>query len=442
MQIKNFAVAIGILSGFLFGIATPFSKILLANLNTFQLSGLLYIGSSIVILPSIIKKLFNFHVFEKNNKNKNKIKKIPNFPILKNNSENKKQLKLKKIKNLFSNNNLFDKKKIKNIFSNNNLFDKKKIKNIFSNNNLFDKKKIKNIFSNNNLKIILILLFGGILGPLFLMMGLSSIMASSVAIWLNMELVATAILGVLIFKDHLDKYSLIGLILTFSAGLIISWEGGFGEIVPILFIILACFSWGIDNQLTSIVDGYSPEFITFLKGVFGGGINFTIGMYLASTWIPFDILFYALILGIISYGLSIFLFVSSAQNLGATRSQILFSSAPFWGILLSILILDESLTLNIIVAICFLAAGILISNNLIHSHEHEHSEIEHIHLHSHDDSHHDHGHEDSYELDFENKDPIEKNNLDNRKKHVHMHKHSNMQHEHRHFPDLHHKHAH
>ena len=260
MEFKNYWIFLGILSGLLFGIATPFSKILLNNLNSFQLSGLLYIGSSIVILPSFLKKLYNYYINEK----KIKIKNI-----------NKNDKYLANIRT--------------NIIS----------KTIHKKNSSFRidiQDFLKNIFTNNNLNLLLILLFGGVLGPLFLMIGLSSIMASSAAIWLNMELVATAILGIIIFKDYLDKYSVIGLILTFTAGLIISWGGGFDEIIPIIFIIMACFAWGADNQLTSIVDGYSPEFITFLKGTFGGGINLTIGMFLASFWIPLDILIYALLL--------------------------------------------------------------------------------------------------------------------------------------------------
>lgn len=42
---KRFALVTGILAGFLFGIATPFSKLLLQGLNSFQLAGLLYLGA-------------------------------------------------------------------------------------------------------------------------------------------------------------------------------------------------------------------------------------------------------------------------------------------------------------------------------------------------------------------------------------------------------------
>ncbi|MCL2687981.1 MAG: DMT family transporter [Methanobrevibacter sp.] len=378
MQIKNYWIFLGLLSGLLFGIATPFSKILLFNLNSFQLSGLLYLGSGIVIIPSIIKKIINKSI---------------NF-----NSSN-------------SSNN--------------------------GNNNINFKET--NNFKNNNknlLKIVLIVLFGGILGPLFLMTGLSHTSASSTAIWLNMELVATAILGIVIFKDYLDKYAFIGLLFTFAAGLIVSWGNGFGDIFSIIFIVLACFSWGIDNKLTSIVDGYSPETITFIKGIFGGGINLCLGMIIAGHFIPWNLLLYGIILGIFSYGISIVLFVSSAQNLGATRSQILFSTASFWGIGFSILLLGEPLTLNLTIATLFLIVGIVITNNLVHTHKHKHLQMEHIHTHSHDDEHHEHNHSSLNDIKEKGSDK----NTDKNKKHIHKHIHKEKEHEHKHFPDLHHKH--
>lgn len=71
-----------------------------------------------------------------------------------------------------------------------------------------------------------IIFFGGFAGPLLLLAGLRMANAVSVSIWLNMELVATAILGVLIFKDGLDKNTLIGVVLTIVAGIITSFGEG------------------------------------------------------------------------------------------------------------------------------------------------------------------------------------------------------------------------
>lgn len=53
---KRFAIITGVLSGFLFGVATPFSKLLLSGLNSFQLAGLLYLGAALAMVPHTFKK--------------------------------------------------------------------------------------------------------------------------------------------------------------------------------------------------------------------------------------------------------------------------------------------------------------------------------------------------------------------------------------------------
>lgn len=41
----------------------------------------------------------------------------------------------------------------------------------------------------------------------------------------------------------------------------------------------------------SIINDFSPEIITFLKGIFDDGINFTIRMLITKQFILFDIIF-------------------------------------------------------------------------------------------------------------------------------------------------------
>ncbi len=290
------------------------------------------------------------------------------------------------------------------------------------------KHKLQWIKTTNQKKAILgIIVFGGLLGPLFLMIGLKASASSSVSIWLNMELVATAILGIIFFKDHLDKSAIIGVLLTIAAGVIVTMRDGFGSLIPAFFVTLACFSWGIDNHLTAIVDGASPKMITFIKGLFAGSTNLLIGTLIAGQGFPILYLGFALLIGIVSYGLSIVLYVSSAQQLGATRSQILFSTAPFWGILVAYFILGEPISTYSIAAMVLLALGILFTNLLVHDHAHQHQVVTHVHLHYHDDGHHEHGHDES---------------IPSVPRHSHLHAHKAADHSHKHYPDLHHRHVH
>ena len=342
---KRFAIITGILSGFLFGVATPFSKLLLKGLNSFQLAGLLYLGAALAMLP---------YIFRKNN-----------------------NLKL-----------------------------------------LFQ--------PGNRSKTVGIIFFGGFAGPLLLLAGLKTANAASVSIWLNMELVATAILGVLIFKDELDRYTWIGVVLTIFAGIIVSFGEGTSGIISGLLITAACICWGVDNHLTALTDGASPQTVTFVKGIVAGSVNLIIGSLIPGQTMVLGNVIPALIVGIFAFGFSIVLYVTSAQNIGATRSQILFSTAPIWGVILSYLFVHEPFQWVHLISIALLALAVIVINLFSHKHQHTHVVMEHIHYHQHSDGHHNHSHEGT--------------TIPDRKWHSHLHTHNPITHEHPHDPDLHHRH--
>jgi len=344
-HMKNFPVFVAVVSAVLFGVATPVSKLLLAELDYFQLAGLLYLGAAAGLLPFAFKK---------------------------------------------------------------------------------DKLDIWQIDRRNFLRILGAVIFGGILGPVLLLMGLKMANASSVSLWLNLELAATAVLGVVFFKDHLDLKGWLGVSGAVFAGVLITFHEGHSGILAGLFVAIACISWGLDNHFTALIDALTPSQITFLKGFFAGTINFAVGVSLTTSLPSLEILGAAIGVGIFSYGVSIVLYIIAAQILGATRSQILFASAPFFGAFFSVVLLSESISLIQIVAAVILAFSILSIILGTHSHYHLHDELEHIHMHHHDDLHHTHGHATEHRSS----------------KHVHMHKHKKDKHAHAHYPDLHHRHDH
>ena len=344
---KRFAIIAGLLSGFLFGVATPFSKLLLAGLNAFQLAGLLYLGAALAMLPYLFRK--DTH-----------------------------------LKLLFQ--------------------------------------------TGSRAKTTGIIFFGGFLGPLLLLAGLKTANAASVSIWLNMELVATAILGVLVFKDSLDKTAWIAVILTILAGIITSLGEGPSGIISGLLITAACICWALDNHLTALTDGASPQTVTFVKGIVAGSVNLIIGCMIAGQSMVFGNVVPAIIVGVFSYGFSIVLYVTAAQNIGATRGQILFSTAPLWGVILSYMIYHGTFQWVHVISIALLALAVIATNFLSHNHLHTHEAMTHIHFHQHNDGHHNHSHEGM--------------EVSGNKWHSHLHTHEAVTHEHPHFPDLHHRHTH
>lgn len=278
----------------------------------------------------------------------------------------------------------------------------------------------------NALLLLGSIVFGGILGPLALLAGLNLASAASVSMWLNLEMVATAVLGHFIFKDHLTPRSWIAAAGIFLAAILLAASEGTAGVLAGLLVLAACLSWGIDNHVTALIDGITPAQSTFWKGLAAGATNLIIGLSLAPLiGTPLEVLG-GLGIGVVSYGFSIVLYISSAQQLGATRSQLIFSSAPFWGVLLSILLLSETFTWQHGAAAVLFIASIALLYHEQHGHAHQHLVQEHEHLHNHSDGHHLHVHEQYPENGW----------------HSHAHVHTPLEHVHPHWPDLHHRHEH
>ena len=69
-----------------------------------------------------------------------------------------------------------------------------------------------------------------------------------------MELVASAVLGVLVFKDSLDKIAWAGVVLTIIGGIITSLGEDPSGIISGLLITAGCICWAIDNHLTALTE--------------------------------------------------------------------------------------------------------------------------------------------------------------------------------------------
>jgi drug/metabolite transporter (DMT)-like permease len=278
----------------------------------------------------------------------------------------------------------------------------------------------------NRLRLGGAILAGGILGPVLLLAGLRLTDAASVALWLNFELAATALLGAFVFREHIGRAGWAGVGVAIAGAIVLSSPSGFAGAAAAALVLAACLCWGLDNHLTALIDGITPSQSTFWKGLVAGTTNLVLGLALEPFTAGAGSIATALAVGALSYGASIVLYIHAAQALGATRAQGIFASAPFFGVALAVAFLGESLReAHLIAALLFLAAIVLLSRDR-HSHRHAHEAMEHAHEHRHDDGHHAHAHP----------------GLRAEERHSHRHRHEPVVHAHPHWPDLHHRHRH
>jgi drug/metabolite transporter (DMT)-like permease len=273
----------------------------------------------------------------------------------------------------------------------------------------------------------LVVLSGGVIGPVLLMLGLNRTAASSAALLLNLEGLATMAIAWLVFKENVDRRLLIGAVAILGGAVILSWSGGpSGVGLGALAIAGACLAWGVDNNLTRKLSSADPVQIAAIKGVVAGVVNLALAFGQGAHLPHLSQVGGAAIVGFFGYGVSLVLFVLALRHLGTARTGAYFSTAPFLGAALALVLFHEPITAQLVGAAILMSIGIYLHLSERHEHDHSHEAMDHEHRHVHDD-HHQHAHEAS--------DPTGE-------PHTHPHHHAPMRHKHPHYPDLHHRHGH
>lgn len=271
-------------------------------------------------------------------------------------------------------------------------------------------------------------LSGGVVGPVLLMFGLSSMPATGASLLLNAEGVLTALLAWFVFKENFDRRIAVGMLAIVAGAVVLSWPDDASMRVDIgaLAVLGACLAWAIDNNLTRKVSLSDASFIAMVKGLAAGGTNFVFAWTLGSSLPSPSTLGAAALLGFLSYGASLVLFVLALRHLGTARTGAYFSVAPFFGALLGVLVLKEPVSASLLAAGALMAVGVWLHLTEKHGHLHTHEAAEHAHEHVHD-THHQHVHVDGTAA---------------AEGHTHAHVHTVVTHSHGHYPDAHHRHTH
>lgn len=274
------------------------------------------------------------------------------------------------------------------------------------------------------------IVFGGVMGPVALMLGLQHTSGSTASLLLNLEAVLTAVLAWVAFRENADRRVVTGMLAIVAGGVMLSWPESSNTSRALdmgsVWIALACLCWAIDNNLTRKVSASDALFIAGSKGMVAGCVNVSIALTLGNNWPGASTTLAVMAVGLVGYGISLVLFVLALRGLGTARTGAYFSVAPFIGAGVSLLWLGEPAGTGFWLAAALMALGVWLHLSERHDHEHTHEPMEHSHIHVHDE-HHQHTHS----PDWDGQEP-----------HAHHHRHDALTHKHPHFPDVHHRHVH
>ncbi|SFJ99371.1 DMT family transporter [Methylocapsa palsarum] len=270
-----------------------------------------------------------------------------------------------------------------------------------------------------------VVVFGGLLGPLLLMLGLTRTQASSASLLLNLESLFTMAIAWLAFKENVDRRLLLGAFAILAGAALLSSNGkGVALDRGAALIAAACLCWGLDNNLTRKLSASDPAQIAMIKGLVAGAANIALVLWFGAALPSRGSFGAAAAVGFFGVGVSLVCFVLALRHLGTARASAYFSLAPFIGAVLAIALLHEPLTARLGLAGLLMGLGLWLHLTERHEHEHMHDELEHEHAHTHD-AHHQHEHD----------GPVSE-------PHSHKHRHAPLRHTHPHYPDAHHRHDH
>lgn len=278
--------------------------------------------------------------------------------------------------------------------------------------------------TKNDLTYTILMVVLDVIAPIFLMIGISIGSSANASLLGNFEIVATSIIALVIFKEDVSKNLWIAIVFITLSSIILSFEGqeSFSFSYGSLFVILATMSWGLENNCTRKISNKSSYQIVTIKGLCSGIASLIISIIIGEKFPEIRYTIYALLLGYVAYGLSIFLYVRSQRDLGAAKTSAYYAIAPFIGTFLCFLVNGEALSASYFVGLILMIVGTvfvvidtcLIKHTHLHTHTitHTHDGYTHTHVLTHE---HEHKH-------FLNEDKQGHNDFLSSEEHMRLHK--------------------
>lgn len=242
--------------------------------------------------------------------------------------------------------------------------------------------------------------------PILLMLGIQRTSAANVSLLNNFEIVATSLVAFWLFREVISRRLAMAIVLICAASALLTFEGGDAFVwnQGSVLVLAACLCWGFENNCTRRLSSKSSQQIVVVKGLFSGAMSLAVAFILGEKIPAAGWMAAVLVLGFVSYGLSINAYIQAQKELGAAKTSAYYSIAPFLGALFGMVLLGERPGLQFWAALAVMAAAtVLLAKDTVtlqhrhlhthtHTHAHRHGDLVHTHPHTHQHTHlHTHG---------------------------------------------------
>ncbi len=207
----------------------------------------------------------------------------------------------------------------------------------------------------------------------FFFRGLQMVEAGRAALMIAASPSVIALFSRIFFKERLGRLAVLGIPLSLLGVWIILSKGdmlsifhqgmGMGD----LLIIGCVFSWAAYTLIGKRAMGVmSPSFCVAWSCIFGDAMLFGPALWqglpqqvLTMSWVIWANLFF---LGILATGLAFFWYYQGVAAIGAGKAAVFINLVPVSGVLLGVLILNESVSLSLIFGGILVMCGVWLTN--------------------------------------------------------------------------------
>lgn len=188
-----------------------------------------------------------------------------------------------------------------------------------------------------------------ILAAIFIMTAITETTASNVSLVSCFQVVTTALFALFLFKECISRSLWLAIIFVTIASIALGYEGEgtFSFNLGSLMVIAACICWGLENNLSKTISHKSSVQIVVWKGLMIGAASLFLAMIVGEGLPAWEWIFWGLMLGFITYGLSINFYMLAMRGIGAAKTNVIYSISPFLGVIFSIIIHQEEPTIQL-----------------------------------------------------------------------------------------------
>ena len=216
--------------------------------------------------------------------------------------------------------------------------------------------------------LLAITLSGAVIAPILFFIGLKQTTASDTAILSNAETIFTVLIALIFFKERLRPLGYLAIGLVLIGIVIVTTNLQFTNILSDLkkegnlLIILAMAFWGLDNNLSKIVTHrINISKIVQLKGAIGGSIVLIFAIITGSSInIPLIQIPNLLLVGMVGFGVSLYLFLHGLRRIGTVKTVLIYSTGTIFGLSFASIFLHETVGAYQVGAIALMLSGIYI----------------------------------------------------------------------------------